>query len=85
MITKKDIEVKKKVAGWYEVYLKTKLGDGSYRREFLGEVDKNASESGEWVVHDENNEWIITTDSKRFAVESLIGYHNHKLENPELY
>lgn len=85
MITKKDIEVKRKVAGWYQVYLKTKLGDGTYRREFIGEVDKNGSETGEWVVFDADNEWIITTDVKWFAIQSLIDDYNNRLENPHLY
>jgi hypothetical protein len=85
MITKKDIEVKKKVAGWYQVYLKTELGDGTYHSEFIGEVDKNGSETGEWVVFDADNEWIITTDVKWFAIQSLIDDYNNRLENPHLY
>ena len=60
-IMKNEIKVKKVCAGWYKIYNKQ-------TNQFLGEIDSNGSESGEWVAYDSNNEWIGTCDTKKQAV-----------------
>jgi hypothetical protein len=61
IIMENEIKVKKVCAGWYKIFNKQ-------TNEFLGEIDSNGSDIGEWVAYDVNNEWVGTCDTKKQAV-----------------
>ena len=53
------ITTKRKYAGSYKVYK-----NGVY----VGHIDKNGNDQGEWIAFDKDGEYISHNDTKKFAL-----------------